>query len=341
MTDRYQAVMLQGPGGLDRLERVELAMVAPAAGELRVRVLAAGAGSTDLTMRQGRYLFAPAFPFVPGYELVGLVDAIGAGVEGFTLGQKVAALTVHGAFAEYLVRGAEHFVPVPAGLADAESVALILNYVTAYQMIHRSAAMRPGQTALVTGANGGVGTALLELLRLHGVRALASCSEKQFDYVRSLGGEPIPSRGVPIDEAVHQVLPGGVDAAFDILGGHYARECVRATKRGGVVVGYGFLGTNVRGVASRWLVFRGFATYLMGARLAGRRGKFYGITGLYRRNKVPFKEDLPKLFALLAERRLKPTIAEKLPLLAVRRSQELLERGGVQGKIVLLRDIPS
>jgi NADPH:quinone reductase-like Zn-dependent oxidoreductase len=334
----YRAIRLSGLGGLDRLEEVRLPLLDPRPGEVRVRVIAAGAGATDLTMRRGRYPFAPPFPFVPGYEVVGIVDAVGTGVTRFALGQKVAALTVHGAFAEYLVRGAEHFTPVPAGLDDGETVALVLNYGTAWQMIHRVAKLRAGQTALVTGANGGVGTALLDLLRDAKVRVLGACSDRHGEVVRSLGGEPIPSRGAPLHRTVRSVLPEGVDAAFDILGGSGTRECVLATKRGGVVVGYGFMGTVVHGSQSRWLTLRGFASLLVGARLRRRRGAFYGITLRYRRDPRPYREDLATLLALLASRRIAPRITHRLPLLAVRRSQELLEAGGVAGKIVLLRE---
>src|SRR5262249_44124500 len=150
------------------------------------RVRASGVGATDLQKRTGSYLFRPAFPFVEGYEVLGDVDAIGDGVTGFAIGQRVCALTVYGAWAEYFTREADHFVPVPDGLADDEALALILNYVTAYQMIHRSAAMTAGQTALVTGANGGVGTALLELLRAAGVQAFGLTSRSHFEFVKSL-----------------------------------------------------------------------------------------------------------------------------------------------------------
>ena len=107
---------------------------------------------------------------VPGYEIAGVVDAIGAGVSGFEVGSRVAALTVYGGFAELLVRDAGHFVPIPDSVSDRDAAAVILNYVTAWQMIYRVAQIRPGQTALVTGAAGGVGTAALQLLRLAGVR---------------------------------------------------------------------------------------------------------------------------------------------------------------------------
>ena len=328
----YRAVQLKGKGGLDQLQEVEVPLEAPKSGEIRIRVRASGAGFTDITKRTGYYPFRPAFPFIEGYEVVGDVDAIGPGVAGFVVGQRVCALTVYGGWAEYFTRNAEDFVPVPEGLDDAEVVSLILNYVTAYQMIHRSAAMQPGQVAVITGANGGVGSALLELLRVHGVRALGLASKKHFDLIRSLGGEPVESRTRSVDAAVHEVLPGGADAVFDGLGGPGTRECIRATRRGGIVVGYGFMAA--RGPLA---TIRGFAALFLGAPLAGRRGTFYGITALYRKDKRPFKQDLPKLFELLAARKIQPRIAARLPLLAGREAERLLEEGGVSGKIVLLR----
>ncbi|MBZ5632987.1 MAG: zinc-binding dehydrogenase [Acidobacteriia bacterium] len=336
MRPTYRAIQLKGRGGLDQLQEVEFPLEPPKQGEVRIRVRASGVGSTDILKRTGYYLFSPPFPFVEGYEVLGDMDAIGPGVAGFVRGQRVCALTVYGGWAEYFTRGAEHFVPVPEGLDDAEAIALTFNYVTAYQMIHRTAAMQPGQTALVTGANGGIGTALLELLRVHGVRAFGLGSKKHFDLIRSLGGEPIESRTKPVDVALREVLPGGADVTFDGLGGAGTRECIRATRKGGLVAGYGF-------VAARGTIgmLRGFAALFLGARFAGRRGAFYGITALYRKDKRPFKEDLRKLFELLAARKIQPRIAARLPLLAGREGERLLEAGGLAGKIVLLSDLPS
>ena len=328
----YKAVLLKGKGDLDQLTLAELPIGAPKAGELRIKVRATGAGATDLTMRTGYYPYRPAFPFVPGYEVLGTVDAMGPGVTGFSKGQLVCALTVHGGYAEYLTRSAEDFVHVPDGLEDAEVVSLVLNYVTAYQMIHRSARLKPGQTALVTGANGGVGTALLELLAVLGVRAIGAVSSKHERLVTELGGTPIPSRGVPLDESVRAIVPEGVDAAFDVLGGRGTGECVRATKKGGVVVGYGFMATQ----GSFASVLRGYMSLYLGALLSGRRGTFYGITMIYRKDKAPLHEDLPKLLELLASKKLRPRIAARLPLLAAREAQERLIQGGVEGKIVHL-----
>jgi len=336
MASTYRAIRLKGKGGLDQLEPVELPLTEPGRGELRIRVRASGAGSTDTVMRTGYYPYRPPFPFVQGYEVVGEVDAVGEGVTGFTRGQRVCALTVYGGWAEYLVREAEHFVPVPDGLDDGEVIALILNYVTAYQMIHRSARMQPKQRALVTGANGGVGTALLELLQVLGAHGIGAAGKSHFELVRSLGGEPIESRTRPLDELVHALYPQGVDVAFDGLGGRGTGECVRATRKGGIVVSYGFMGTMQGGSSSNLAAMRGFASLFLGARLSGRRSEFYGITKLYREDKKPLQEDLPKLFALLRSRQIKPKIAARLPLLAGREALERLEAGGIIGKIVLI-----
>jgi NADPH:quinone reductase len=311
MTNTYRALVLTGKGSLDRLEERALPLADPKAGELRIRVRAAGAGATDVTMRTGQYPYRPPFPFTVGYDVVGEVDAVGQGVTGFSIGERVCALTVFGAQAEYLVRSAADFVKVPEGLDDAEVVALILNYVTAYQMIHRCTSLEAGQTALVTGAAGGVGSALVELLGLIGVKTIAM------------------ARATP--------FPNGVDVAFDGLGGRGTRACIQATRRGGIVVGYGFMATIVDGRASTFLSMLGFWSIFVGAFFARRRAVFYGITQRYRKDKTSFQEDLTKLFGLLAERRIEPKIAARLPLLAGVEAQRRLESGGVVGKIVLLR----
>src|SRR5271170_5396828 len=191
--------MLTKKGGPEVLQVVELPIEPPGPGQLRVRVCAAGVGSTDLILLAGNYRYAPKIPFVPGYEVAGVVEAIGAGVTGFDVGQHVAALTVYGAFAELLVREAEHFLPIPAGVSDRDAAAVILNYGTAWQMIHRVARVRAGETALVTGAAGGVGTAALQLLRLAGVKSYGAASAKKHATVRALGATPIDYQAGRVD----------------------------------------------------------------------------------------------------------------------------------------------
>ena len=332
----YRAVMLSKKGGPEVLEIVDMPLVEPGPGEVRLRVLGTGAGGTDLIMRRGSYVYAPPIPFTPGYEVVGEVEALGAGVTSLRLGQRVAALLVHGGYAERLVRPADIFLPVPDDVENGAAVALILNYVTAYQAMHRSARIMPGQRALVTGANGGVGTAFLELLPLAGAEAIGAAASRHHHFIRSLGATPIEGRTASVDRGVRDLLPEGVDAAFDGLGGRFLEDSRRATRRGGVVVGYGFSGVT----GNQGLAFLGMMTTLFVAcPLTGRRGAFYGITALYQRDPKPFLEDLAKLFDLLAAGKLKPRIAARLPLLAARQAAELLEGGGVEGKIVNLASV--
>ena len=330
MAGTYRAVMLTRKGGPEVLEVVELPVGTPGPGQLRVRVRAAGVGSTDLIMLAGSYPYAPKIPFVPGYEVAGVVDAIGAGVAGFEVGQRVAALTVYGGFAELLVREAEHFLPVPDGVSDRDAAAVILNYVTAWQMIHRVAKVRPGQTALVTGAAGGVGTAALQLLMLAGVKTYGAASAPKHDIVRSLGAIPIDYRAGSIDHLTRALEPAGIDYAFDAVGGANISRCIGALRRGGILVGFGFMGAP-----GRLSQLAMFTNIFLGARLRGRVGRFYGITMLYRKDPNPLREDLPKIFSLLAAKKIDPMVSTTFPLLEARPALELLASGLVEGKIVL------
>ena len=314
MAATYRAVMLTRKGGPEVLQVVELPVEHPGPGQLRVRVRAAGVGATDLIMLSGNYLYAPKMPFVPGYEVAGVVDAIGAGVAGFNLGQRVAALTVYGGFAELLVRDAQHFLTVPSDVSDRDAAAVILNYVTAWQMIHRVAKVRSGQTALVTGAAGGVGTAALQLLRLAGVKTYGAASASKHSTLHSLGATPIDYRAGRLDRLMRALEPQGVDYVFDAVGGANIGLCIGALRRGGTVVGFGFMGAA--GMLSKLAMF---SNLFIGARLRGRRGTFYGISALYRKDPKPLREDLPKIFALLE----------------ARQAIELLATGSVEGKIVL------
>jgi NADPH2:quinone reductase len=270
-------------------------------------------------------------PFVPGYEVAGVVDAIGANVIGFQVGQRVAALTVYGGFAEILVREAKDFVPISDGVSDRDAAGVILNYGTAWQMIHRVAKVRSGQTALVTGAAGGVGTAALQLLRLAGVKTYGAASASKHAILRSLGATPIDYRERALDRLVRSLELDGVDYVFDAIGGANIGPCIGAARRGGLVMGFGFIAAP--GTFSKIAMF---SNLFLGARLRGRRGTFYGITARYRKDPKPLREDLLKIFALLAEKKFDPLVTRTFPLLEARQALELLAKGAVEGKIVLI-----
>ena len=325
----YRAVQITRK---DVLEVVELPVVDPGPRELRVRVRAAGVGSTDFMEVAGVYPYAPKIPFVPGYEIAGVVDAVGRDVQGFTIGQRVAALTVYGGFSELLVRDAAHFLPIPDGVSDRDAAAVILNYVTAQQALHRAGKVQPGQTVLVTGAAGGVGTAALQLLQLEGVKTYGAASVGKHTTIQKLGAIPVDSRTGHLDLLVRALEPEGVDLVLDGIGGPFIGQCIGSLRRGGLLVAYGFMAAKGNfNVATAAM----FANIYLGSRLRGRRGRFYGITALYRRDRRPFQEDLPKVFALLAEKKIAPLLAKTFPLLEAKQALELLATGSVEGKIVL------
>jgi len=166
----HARVVVAHYGGPDELRVVEEETPEPKHGEVRVRVVAAGVSLPDVMMREGIHPETPRVPFTPGWDLVGEVDRLGDGVSGLEPGQRVAALPIHGAYAEYACLPQRELVPVPSGLDAAEAVSLVLNYITAYQMLHRSARVRPGQRVLIHGAAGGFGSALLQLARLAGLQ---------------------------------------------------------------------------------------------------------------------------------------------------------------------------
>jgi NADPH2:quinone reductase len=333
-------------GGPDVLQAIEEERPEPKDGELRVRVLAAGVSLPDVMARAGVHPETPQVPFTPGWDLVGVVDRLGAGVAGIEPGQTVAALPIHGAYAEYVCLAQDEFVPVPPGLDAAEAVSLVLNYTTAYQMLHRSANVRLGQRALIHGAAGGVGTALLQLARLAGLETYGTCSSRGAATVSQLGGTPIDYKHQDVVKEILRLTGEGVDVVFDPIGGRHLWHSRQALRPGGKVVGYG-LRTSLRGegLASsrpgRRQRFSGtalFALYIAGGwLLLGRRRVIpYSIQTLKRMNPAWFREDLTALLDLLKQQKIKPLVAQRLPLAEARRAHELLEKGGVIGKIVLV-----
>jgi len=331
---KFRSIQLIGKGNArDVLKLEEQELRAPGSGEVRVKVLCTGVGYTDVIMRRGNYPFAPKYPFTPGYELVGVVDALGAGVTGWAPGDRVAALTVHRGYAEYAYLDALDLVRMPEGLDPAEVVCLILNYVTAYQMLHRSANVRAGQAVVITGAAGGVGSALLELGRLAELgRMYGVASAPKHKAVEALGGIPIDYRSQDFAAAIRSREPAGVDAAFDAIGGSMLARCHGLVKRGGVLVNYGTTGRADSQVAALGTFARLGWYYILPD---GRRATFYGITLKYRKDRSSFKEDLPILMGLLAQKRIKPVIAARMPLEDAVKAQEIVEQGQVTGKIVL------
>jgi NADPH:quinone reductase-like Zn-dependent oxidoreductase len=260
----------------------------------------------------------------------------------------VAALPIHGAYAEFVCLPQHELVPVPSGVDPAEAVSLVLNYITAYQMLHRSARVRPGQRVLIHGAAGGVGTALLQLGRLAGLEMYGTCSSRSAAAVAELGGVPIDYQHQDFVKKIRRLTSDGVDAVFDPIGGAHLWHSRQALRPGGRVVGYG-LRSSLRqeglapGRPGRRQRFGGtaiFGWYIAGGWLLPGRKRVipYSIQTLKRLKPELFRQDLVALFDLLRQRKIKPLIAQRFPLAEARQAQELLGKGGVTGKIVLVLD---
>jgi NADPH2:quinone reductase len=313
-----------------------------------VKVLAAGVSLPDVLAREGVHPETPRLPFTPGWDLVGVVDRLGAGAAGIEPGQIVAAMPISGAYAEFVCLPQHELVPVPAGLDPAHAVSLVLNYVTAYQMLHRSAKVEWGQRALIHGAAGGVGSALLQLGRLAGLAMYGTCSPRGARAVSDLGCIPIDYRHHDFVEEIRRLTSDGVDVVFDPIGSTHLWHSRKALRPGGRVVGYG-LSTSLRGKGltsrrpGRRQRFRGtaiFGLYIVaGWLLPGRKRVVpYSIQTLKRLRPALFRQDLITLFDLLQQRKIEPLVAQRLPLAEARHAQEMLEKGGVIGKIVLVCD---
>ena len=345
-TTRHTRIVVSHYGGPDELRVVEEERPEPKDGQVRVRVLAAGVSLPDVMMREGIHPETPALPFTPGWDLVGEVDRLGDGVSGIEPGQRVAALPISGAYAEFVCLPQRELVPVPPGVDAAEAVSLVLNYVTAYQMLHRSAKIEAGQRALIHGAAGGVGSALLQLGRLAGLEMYGTCSSRSASAVADLGGIPIDYQHQDFVAEIHRRTRDGVDVVFDSIGGTHIWRSRKALRRGGRVVAYGLTGALrggrlASGRAGRRHRFRAiaiFGLYVAGSWLlpGGKRVALYSIQWLKRLRPAYFRQDLIALLDLLRQRKIEPLIAQRFPLAEARRAHELLGEGGVVGKLVLV-----
>jgi NADPH:quinone reductase-like Zn-dependent oxidoreductase len=345
---RNTRIVVTHYGGPDELRIVEEECPEPKQGEARVRVLAAGVSLPDLMMREGIHPETPRLPFTPGWDLVGVVDGLGDGTSGIELGQRVAALPISGAYAEFVCLPQRALVPVPPGLDPGEAVSLILNYVTAYQMLHRSAKVRPGQRVLIHGASGGVGSALLQLGRLVGLEMYGTSSSRGASVVSDLGGTPIDYQHQDFVEEIHRLTGDGVDVVFDGVGGTNIWRSRKALRSGGRVVAYGLtaslrggrLASGRSGGRHRFRPVAIFGLYIAASWLLPGRKRVvpYSIQWLERLRPELFRQDLTTLFDLLEQQGIKPLIARRFPLAEARQAQELLGQGNLVGKIVLVRN---
>ena len=320
-------------GGPETLEAQRIdALPEPGTGEVRVRVLVTSAAFTDVMIRKGMYPDVKEKPpFALGYDMVGVVDAAGPGATRFRPGERVADLTTIGAYAEYICLPESRLTPVPEGVSDIDALGVILSAVTPYQMLHRVAKAGAGQSLLIHGAGGAVGTMMLQLARDAGIAAFGTDIPAKHDLIGELGATPIAADAT--EAALRDAVGAGVDFAFDPLGGESLSRSLHALKPGGMLVAFGFQNkvTGQGGSIPMDFVKLKLWDWLPN----GHATAFYSIGAMRRKHPDWFREDLAALFAMLSEGRIRPVVAEVLPLAEARRAHERIEAGEVRGKLVL------
>ncbi|MFF7456969.1 medium chain dehydrogenase/reductase family protein [Kitasatospora sp. NPDC008115] len=338
---RLLQVVLPGVVAPEGLE-LRYGTVPPAGrGQVVVGVEATGVSFAEQQMRRGRYYDQPAFPFVPGYDLVGRVLATGEGVDPALAGRRVAALVKIGGWASHVALDAADVVPVPDGLTPAEAETVVLNGITAWQMLHRLARVRAGQTVLVHGASGGVGSVLVQLARAAGASVIGTASARNHDELRGLGAVPVDYREGDVPARVRELAPGGVDAVFDHVGGRSVVDSWRLLAPGGVLVAYGSASTRDDSGSRTWPVLRVLArTWAWNALPNGHRAHFYSIWAgrILRKDafRARLRADLTAVFGAVARGDVIARVAAELPLTDAAVALRLAESGTVSGKVVLV-----
>lgn len=324
---KYKRWVVTGRGGPEMLQLVENDLRPPKSGEARIKIQATPVCQDDVAMRRGARPFLEKIPYTPGYAILGVVDAIGENVTRVVVGERVAALTSLGGYAEYIYWDAEQLVHVPDGLDPAKTAVLILNYLVPMQIMHHLVRVKPGDKVLIVGASGGVGAAFMELGRLAGLKMYGLASKSKHSILEAYGAIPIDYRGQDFVKVLQAAEPGGIDTVFNGMGEEYFERSLKVLRRSGVLVHYGGPASFTRFLllAAKLILYNVLPN--------GKKIKGYGThTG----DIVQFEDDWKTLFHLLAEGKIDPIVQKKFPLVEAPHANGLLESGQVIGNLVLL-----
>ena len=335
------AVVASARGGPEVLEVGRVPVGSPAAGEVRLRVEAAGISHADLLMMQGVHPERRRPPFVPGWDVVGIVDRVGARVDRFSPGDRVASLTVSGGWGEFAIAPAARSVRIPRALDPAEAVCAVMDAVVAYQMLTRTASVRGGDVVLVQGGAGGVGSALLRLAAAMDVRVVATDRRAKLGFLEDLGAGALDADRDDVVERCRDATGGrGVVAAFDGVGrtmgtsfaalgpqGTLVMYGLTAFLRGGRRHALGILATGAAGAAALG------RSLIPGDR---RRVRVYSIQRLAAAHPEWYRADLEAVLKMLVDGRLPPARPALVTPGEVGRAVEDLAAGRTTGKQVLV-----
>ena len=336
-----RAVWITRPGGPSALAVRETADPEPGPGQVRIRVSAAGLNFADVMAAQGLYPDAPKPPSVVGYEVAGVVDALGERVEGYAAGQRVLAMTHFGGHADVVCVPADHVLAIPDAMSFEEAAAIPVNYVTAYHMLFRVASVRPGERVLVHMAAGGVGTAVLQLCRtVDDLEVFGTASAAKHDLLRAEGcAHPIDYRATDYAAEVRRLTRGeGVDIVLDPLGGNDWRKGLKLLRPAGRLVAYGFanLAAGPRRRPARLAAQVAGIPLLTPLQLMNHNRTVSGVNIGHMWDQIAIlREELQAVLALWDENKIKPHIDMSYPFTqAADAHRRILQRKNI-GKVLL------
>jgi NADPH2:quinone reductase len=321
-----KAVVCKQFGPPDSLLVEDLPSPRAGPGEVVLTVKAASVNFPDVLIIQNKYQFKPPLPFSPGSELAGTVKEVGAGVAGFTPGDKVIAFTTYGAFAEEVKTEAARLVPLPQGMDFVTGAAFLLTYGTSDHALRDRGALRAGETLLVLGAAGGVGLAAIDIGKALGARVIAcASSEDKLAVCRSHGADAGINYATEDLRSRIQAITGksGVDVVYDPVGGPYSEPAFRSLAWRGRLLVVGFAAGDIPKLPLNLALLKGASVV----------GVFWG--DFTRREPRQFADSVRQLGEWYQQGKLRPHVSQTFPLEKAVEALKLMAARQVKGKVVL------
>ncbi|ARU58031.1 alcohol dehydrogenase [Oleiphilus messinensis] len=334
------------PGGVEQIRLVNEPLRPPAENEITIKIEASGVAFADVLMREGLYPGVPRKMLTPGYDLVGRVERKGKSVEDFNVGDRVIALSQTDGNAHFINTATTLVCPCPESIPAPVAVALILNYVTAYQMLHRLARIKPNETVLIHGLAGGVGSALMQLALHADAQVYGTLSQRKWDSLDCMltGNErltKIDYQSEPFEAAIKRHCADGVDVVFDAVGGQHLKRSYQTLIPFGRVISYGF-STAIHNGRRNWLkAGNGILKGLFSAVdliATSKTVSGYGIWVAAHAHPDWFQQDMQAVLDLYEAGIINPLISKTLPLAEIQQAHRLMESSQVPGKIVLMNE---
>ncbi len=327
---RIKKVVITAYGDEDKLAIVEADLPDPSAGEVQLVVEYSIVSGSDVNMRNGTYPLQRKPPLTPGYIVLGTVRLNGKGCSKFKIGDRVACLSKYDGQAELINLPEQFLVPVPEGVDPKAAVSLVLDWVTAYQMLHHAAKVKSGQKIFVHGLSGAVGGALLSLGKIQGAQVFGTASSSRHEELRKLGAVPYDYSTKSWIAAMKEL--GGVDAVFDPLGYQSFDESYSVLHKGGILVAYGMnlpALTKTPRPSALPVMVKLFSKNLLF--WSGKRTTFFGLT----RKSKNFTPDLERLFEWLKAGKISVPIRATFKLEEIQKAHREWARSARMGSIVI------